>query len=234
MIRNILINAAIFVGCSVLFLFVFFPYAKVLEFYAEKAAAKANVTLSIGSADAGPFGAELASIKLSEFTADKLVLGYTPLSVLTHSVSAKINSEIITGEASHSGGEVKAKAMIELDKIPQITESGMGGEVAFDLAVKDWKGAGKISAPKLIIPSELGPITFNDVTGDLLIEKQMIGISNLTSQGAAKIKLNGNIRINQVNAGKSVIALTGTLGVAGMNKRITITGTVMEPRITVN
>ncbi|QAR34252.1 hypothetical protein EP073_12805 [Geovibrio thiophilus] len=234
MIRNILINAAIFIGCTVIFLLMFFPYGKVLEFYAEKAAAKANVTLSIGTTDAGPFGAELTSIKISEFTADKLELGYTPLSAVTHAVSAKISSEIVTGEASHKGGELKLKALIELDKIPQITEIGLGGEVALDVEVTDGKGKGKISAPKLTIPSELGPITFNDITGDLLIEKQMIGVSNLTSQGAAKINLNGNIRINQVNAGKSVIALTGTAGVAGMNKRITITGTVLEPRISVN
>ncbi|MGE4496880.1 MAG: hypothetical protein AB7E48_03295 [Deferribacterales bacterium] len=234
MIKKILINTAIFLGCSAVFTLFFFPYGKVLEYYAETAAAKANVSLSIGKTEAGPFGAELSSIKLSEFTADKLELSYSPLSVITRSAAARIESEIVTAEADHKGGEISAKALIELDKIPQIAESGLGGEVGFSISVKDWKGKGTVSSPRLTIPSDLGPVTFNDITGDILIEKQMIGITNLQSQGAAKINLNGNIRINQVNAGKSVLALTGTVGVAGMNKKITITGTVLEPRITLN
>jgi hypothetical protein len=234
MIKKILINAAIFLGCTIVFLIVFFPYAKVLEYYANIAAAKAHISLSIGSTEAGAFGADLSDIKIGDFAADSLELRYSPFSVLTRSISAKLDSEIATGEASHKGGEVSIKTMLELDKIPQVAESGLGGEVILNLAMKDWRGTGTIAAPKLTIPSDFGPVTFNNITGNLAIEKQMITVSSLTSEGTAKINLNGNIRINQVNANRSVIALAGTVSVAGMNKRITITGQVMNPKITVN
>lgn len=234
MIKQALIGTGIFIICIIAFTSLFFPYSKVLEYYAGKAAADAGITLTVGSVDANAFGAELRSVQLNDFKADSLDLSYSPFSIITRSIGAKLISDIATGEVELKGSTINLKTLLTTDKIPQIAESGLKGDIILNLTLTDMKGGGTIASPALTIPTDMGPVTLENLSGEIAVDKQLISITNLKSTGTAALDLRGNIRINQSNAGRSVLAFAGTISVAGMTQNIAITGTALNPRIIVN
>jgi hypothetical protein len=235
MTKKILVSTLIFISCTAVFTLVFFPYSKVLEYYANKAASNAGITLTAKTINAGVFGADLNNVKLNEFHADSINLIYSPLSVITRNVGAKVISDIVTGEVTLKGNNINLKTLLSTDKIPQVAASGLKGDIILNLALADLSGEGTIASPKLTIPTDMGPINIENITGDLTIDKMnMITINNLKSTGSTVIDLRGNIRVNRKNAGKSAIAITGTISVAGMTKRLSITGPALEPKIILN
>lgn len=231
--KKILINCLVFVLALVFFTFLLFPYSKVTEYYVLKAASNAGININIGTTKASIFGAEFLNVTIDDQKANKIQIGYSPLSIFTKSFFAKVESKAVTGTGSFKKGETKMDMLLSLAEFPEARKIGVDGDVALSLNLVGEKGNGNIRSSRLVIPTDFGSIPLTNLAGNLLIEKNIVVVSELKSDGTTKLNLKGNLRINKQNIEKSLISLAGTLDVAGMEKEIAIVGALGSPQISV-
>ena len=191
--------------------------------------------------NSSPFGTSVKNIEY--FYKNKLSLGtlkidYSPLSIITKSVSAHTADSPLDVSAVYNGKTVDIKVNQAISKIaqmvPEVGEYVKKGNVSADARINptNMQGKADIVVSNLSVATPVFPsLNFRKITASLTLNKNRLNVEKVQSSGKNKISLNGIVYLNYNSLYNSNLNLKGNIDIAGMKRNFKVSGRLISPRV---
>ncbi|AEI15107.1 hypothetical protein Flexsi_1457 [Flexistipes sinusarabici DSM 4947] len=239
--KTILISIITFIFSFFIFTLFLFPYDTVVKYFINNAINQNRIPVDYSQIQSSPFGTTIKNIEY--FYKNKLSLGtlkidYSPLSIITKSVSAHTADSPLDVTAVYNGKTFDIKVNQTVSEIaqlvPQVEEYVKKGEIRAEGRINPAKMQGKadIVLSNLSVATPVFPsLNFQKITAGLTLNKNRLKIEKVQSSGENKISLNGIVYLNYNSLYNSNVNLNGNIDIAGMKRDFKVSGRLISPRI---
>jgi len=239
--KTIFISLITFIFSFCIFTLLFFPYDTVVKYFLNNAINQNRIPMNYSEIQSSPFGTSINDIEY--FYRNKVSLGtlkieYSPLSLITKSVSAHTVSSPLNVSAEYKGKTINFKVNQPLSEIaqmvPEVGEYVKKGDIRADGQINpaNMQGKADIMISNLSVATPVFPsLNFQKITANLTLNKNRLNVKKVQSSGKNKISLNGIVYLNYNSIYNSNLNLKGDIDIAGMKRDFKISGRLISPRV---
>lgn len=235
--KKVIISILLLIFSTIIFSWIFFPYQSVFSHYSEKVIVDYKLPISYSGIEADRGNALFHDVSLlgrMPFDIGDIKFSYSLMTLFTRSIAAEIDGEILKGEVDLSLTNITFTIQTDLGKLNISGKDDLlKGDIFLNgkIDLSNNEGNFDVTSDKLIVKSDMGPITLHELKGNAVYANKILTISDLSSTGKTKISVKGKIYINTRNIGASRLQLTGKLDFSGLKQNINISGTINKPRV---
>lgn len=240
MIKKSIFAIITFIIFFTVFMLFLFPYDTVAKYFLHKTINEYKIPINYTSLEASAFGAKLSGIEYyynENFSIGSISVNYSPLSVITRSVSASTVDSPINANVLFEKNNILFNVEQSVNGItkiyPKIKEYANSGDVKLEGRINPFVEKGKISIilKNLTLITPITDVKFDQIGADLELNKNRLTITNVKSNGSNNVDIKGTVFINYNALIHSVVNLEGSINIAGFKNNFTVKGRVSNPRI---
>jgi type II secretion system protein N len=239
-VKQILIAVAVFIVVFIVAFLLMFPLDELVKKQLDQQIAANQLPVKYSAVSAGVFSTKITGLLVNNIDAGTLTVKYSPLSLLTKSVRAELESPVGLAEARLKSGELTISITADLAQVGALTGKTLLGsatlEANYELETK--KGEFNLSSGPLELQlpfqGSMMPVKFDSITGNGAIEDTTIFIATLEATGAVSATASGRITLEPQNIRRSSINMNVEASLYGARGRYAIRGSLFAPQVQMN
>jgi len=224
--KQIIYGSIAFVSAFIILFLLFLPYDNLAAMGIAAIQKETKTNIRYSSISSGIFSTKLEDLEINEIPVGKVRIGYSPLSILTKSISLEstgaVNANIDFSPSDYEFDLNINSAIVNLlsDKAEfggKITAVGTG-------SADDQTASGAVHLDKATIETPIGKLDFEKIDAEIDVKGNTVTIKKLTSKDVMALNLSGTINVNKKNFNLSLVNINGTVNVIGSEKKLTLKG----------
>ena len=236
MVKKIALSAAAFIAAFIIALIIFMPYTQIASKVIDDIVTKRKIDIRYKTLDVGLFGAEITGLATGDITVDKLTVNYNPIGLIFKKLSFNADSPLFIAEGELSGNEVTANVRASVASISKMVGFDGGGSLNADILynINSGEGSALLKSGSVSFIHPLMKIEADSLNGEVAIKDNMITIPQIKATGKTTLDAKGSITLNNKKIEHSLMDISGTAGIMGMNMNFRLSGNFISPKFTTN
>jgi len=224
--KKIITASALAILIFVFTLWLTLPYENFVIKGLSDAGKQAGISISYADISSGPLSTTLKKFEVDGNPIGTVKIYYSPLKLMTGKISYK-SSGAVNAEGNASNNSITFKGKVSSGLINSlIKDVDIEGDLQADIKANPEEGSADFTllTDKLKLNTPLGPMDFEKVNANAVLENNKLTLNKLTSEDSMALDLKGNIRLNNKDITRSFIDISGTVNFMGQKKELTLKG----------
>ena len=223
-----IIALAVFLAAFTASLWLFLPYKPFIDNIISATEKNTGMSWEYDSSDDGIFYTRYYDVKINGRETGDVSFSHNPLMLLRKKIRVTstgiYNTDAVMSEDSvRFTLETAGQAMDYISKPVRFE-----GRVYLEGFLTATEAPSELRAQiaKAIMTTPIGELAFENVTASVEIKGNMINVLSLKATGKTELNMSGTVHLDKRHPAMSDVQLTGTAGVLGIRKNMTLKGTV--------